>query len=170
MCVPSKLADTWWPWGAGTKSLLFLKTFMYHQRLCIYIFFRVRFPDGWLLQGTFAVQEELSAVSEFVSEHLETPLPHVLAPPRRRPGRRACLPGRAAVHYCPRRKGILSYSCGTPCFQRPAQTCLAHIAGTCLVRDGTWAAETGRQVRFCERRNGSTLRSWSCGFGTEAQS
>ena len=41
--------------------------------------FRIRFPDGWLLQGTFAVQEHLSAVSEFVSEHLETPLPHVLA-------------------------------------------------------------------------------------------
>jgi UBX domain-containing protein 6 len=40
---------------------------------------RIRFPDGWLLQGTFAVQENLSAVSEFVSEHLETPLPHVLA-------------------------------------------------------------------------------------------
>ena len=40
---------------------------------------RIRFPDGWLLQGTFAVQEHLSAVSEFVSEHLETPLPHVLA-------------------------------------------------------------------------------------------
>ena len=48
-------------------------------KLAIYIFFRVRFPDGWLLQGTFAVQEQLSAVSEFVSEHLETPLPHVLA-------------------------------------------------------------------------------------------
>jgi len=44
-----------------------------------YCLIRVRFPDGWLLQGTFAVQEQLSAVSEFVSEHLETPLPHVLA-------------------------------------------------------------------------------------------
>ena len=43
------------------------------------LLFRIRFPDGWLLQGTFAVQENLSAVSEFVSEHLETPLPHVLA-------------------------------------------------------------------------------------------
>ena len=43
------------------------------------LLFRIRFPDGWLLQGTFAVQEHLSAVSEFVSEHLETPLPHVLA-------------------------------------------------------------------------------------------
>jgi len=44
-----------------------------------YCLIRIRFPDGWLLQGTFAVQEHLSAVSEFVSEHLETPLPHVLA-------------------------------------------------------------------------------------------
>lgn len=44
-----------------------------------YCLIRIRFPDGWLLQGTFAVQEHLSSVSEFVSEHLETPLPHVLA-------------------------------------------------------------------------------------------
>lgn len=44
-----------------------------------YCLIRIRFPDGWLLQGTFAVQEHLSAVSEFVSEHLETPLPHILA-------------------------------------------------------------------------------------------
>jgi len=44
-----------------------------------YCLIRIRFSDGWLLQGTFAVQENLSAVSEFVSEHLETPLPHVLA-------------------------------------------------------------------------------------------
>lgn len=40
---------------------------------------RVRFPDGWVLQGTFSVMESLSAVSEFVGEHLETPLPHQLA-------------------------------------------------------------------------------------------
>lgn len=44
-----------------------------------YCLIRVRFPDGWVLQGTFAVQEPLSAVSDFVSEHLETPLPHLLA-------------------------------------------------------------------------------------------
>jgi len=44
-----------------------------------YCLIRVRFPDGWILQGTFSVQELLSAVSEFVSEHLETPLPHQLA-------------------------------------------------------------------------------------------
>ena len=51
----------------------------YKQAIFTPFFCRVRFPDGWLLQGTFAVQEELSAVSDFVSEHLETPLPHVLA-------------------------------------------------------------------------------------------
>lgn len=39
---------------------------------------RVRFPDNWVLQGTFSVQETLSAVYEFVSEQLETPLPHQL--------------------------------------------------------------------------------------------
>lgn len=39
---------------------------------------RVRFPDCWILQGTFSVQEPLSAVYEFVSEQLETPLPHQL--------------------------------------------------------------------------------------------
>jgi UBX domain-containing protein 6 len=44
-----------------------------------YCLIRVRFPDGWVLQGTFSVQEPLAAVSEFVSEHLETPLPHQLA-------------------------------------------------------------------------------------------
>jgi len=43
-----------------------------------YALIRVRFPDGWVLQGTFSVQETLSAVSEFVSSHLETPLPSVL--------------------------------------------------------------------------------------------
>lgn len=44
-----------------------------------YCLIRVRFPDGWVLQGTFSVQEPLSSVSEFVSEHLDTPLPHQLA-------------------------------------------------------------------------------------------
>jgi len=39
---------------------------------------RVRFPDGWVLQGTFSVQESVSSVFEFVSDQLETPLPHQL--------------------------------------------------------------------------------------------
>jgi len=40
---------------------------------------RVRFPDGWILQGTFSVMEPLSAVLEYVGEHLETELPYQLA-------------------------------------------------------------------------------------------
>lgn len=40
---------------------------------------RIRFPDGWILQGTFNVHEPVSAVSEFVTNCLETPLPHILA-------------------------------------------------------------------------------------------
>ena len=44
-----------------------------------FYFFRVRFPDGWILQGTFSVHEAVSAVSEFVTSSLETPLPYVLA-------------------------------------------------------------------------------------------
>jgi len=40
---------------------------------------RVRFPDGWILQGTFSVMESLSAVLEYVCEHLETQLPCQLA-------------------------------------------------------------------------------------------
>merc|ERR1712142_990267 len=44
-----------------------------------YCLIRVRFPDGWILQGTFSVYEPVSAVSEFVSSCLETPLPHILA-------------------------------------------------------------------------------------------
>jgi len=44
-----------------------------------YCLIRVRFPDGWILQGTFSVYEPVSAVSEFVSSCLDTPLPHILA-------------------------------------------------------------------------------------------
>jgi len=44
-----------------------------------YCLIRVRFPDGWILQGTFSVHEAVSAVSEFVTSSLETPLPYVLA-------------------------------------------------------------------------------------------
>jgi len=36
---------------------------------------RVRFPDGYHLQGTFSVHEPFSAVAEFVTENLDTPLP-----------------------------------------------------------------------------------------------
>jgi len=44
-----------------------------------YCLIRVRFPDGWILQGTFSVHEPMSAVCEFVSSALDTPLPHILA-------------------------------------------------------------------------------------------
>merc|ERR1711862_435236 len=44
-----------------------------------YCLTRVRFPDGWVLQGTFSVYEPVSAVSEFVLGCLSTPLPHILA-------------------------------------------------------------------------------------------
>jgi len=44
-----------------------------------YCLIRVRFPDGWILQGTFSVHEPVSAVSEFVTSCLETPLPHILS-------------------------------------------------------------------------------------------
>jgi len=44
-----------------------------------YCLIRVRFPDGWLVQGTFAVGEPLAAVSAWVADLLETPLPHQLA-------------------------------------------------------------------------------------------
>lgn len=43
-----------------------------------YCLIRIRFPDGFILQGTFAVHEQLSAVTEFVGENLETPLPFLL--------------------------------------------------------------------------------------------
>jgi len=39
---------------------------------------RIRFPDGLVLQGTFSVYEKYSAVTEFVSDALECPLPFVL--------------------------------------------------------------------------------------------
>ena len=55
-----------------------------------YCLIRVRFPDGWLVQvsrlagvrhprppqGTFGVGEPLAAVSAWVADLLETPLPH----------------------------------------------------------------------------------------------
>jgi len=44
-----------------------------------YCLIRIRFPDGWILQGTFSVYEPVSAVSEFVLGCLSTPLPHILA-------------------------------------------------------------------------------------------
>merc|ERR1711915_743428 len=43
-----------------------------------YCLIRVRFPDGWILQGTFSVHEPMSAVMEFVTECLESPLPYLL--------------------------------------------------------------------------------------------
>jgi len=43
-----------------------------------YCLIRIRFPDGFILQGTFAVHEQFSAVTEFVAENLETPLPFQL--------------------------------------------------------------------------------------------
>jgi len=39
---------------------------------------RIRFPDGLVLQGTFSVYEKYSAVTDFVSDSLEYPLPFVL--------------------------------------------------------------------------------------------
>ena len=39
---------------------------------------RVRFPDGWVLQGTFSVYETLSEVMDFVTEALSSPLPYLL--------------------------------------------------------------------------------------------
>jgi len=44
-----------------------------------YCLIRVRFPDGWILQGTFGVHEPVAAVSEFVTSCLEMPLPYVLS-------------------------------------------------------------------------------------------
>merc|ERR1719516_359913 len=43
-----------------------------------YCLIRVRFPDGWVLQGTFSVYETVSAVMEFVTEALSSPLPYIL--------------------------------------------------------------------------------------------
>jgi len=39
---------------------------------------RIRFPDGLVLQGTFSVYEKYAAVTDFVNESLECPLPFVL--------------------------------------------------------------------------------------------
>ena len=39
---------------------------------------RVRFPDGWTLQGTFSVYENISQVFEFVTDSLSAPLPFLL--------------------------------------------------------------------------------------------
>lgn len=43
-----------------------------------YCVVRIRFPDGYLIQGTFSVYEQLSAVVDFVTENLEMPLPFQL--------------------------------------------------------------------------------------------
>lgn len=43
-----------------------------------YCLIRVRFPDGWVLQGTFSVYETLSQVMELVTESLSSPLPYIL--------------------------------------------------------------------------------------------
>jgi len=43
-----------------------------------YTLIRIRFPDGLLLQGTFAVHETFAAVVKFVNEALESPDPFVL--------------------------------------------------------------------------------------------
>jgi len=40
-----------------------------------YCVVRIRFPDGYMLQGTFSVYEKLEAVIEFVTDNLEVPLP-----------------------------------------------------------------------------------------------
>ena len=40
--------------------------------------FRVRFSDGWILQGTFSVYENISQVFEFVTDCLSAPLPFLL--------------------------------------------------------------------------------------------
>ena len=39
---------------------------------------RVRFPDGWTLQGTFSVYENICQVLEFVTDCLSAPLPFLL--------------------------------------------------------------------------------------------
>ena len=38
----------------------------------------MRFPDGWVLQGTFSVYEDICRVFEFVTDCLEAPLPFLL--------------------------------------------------------------------------------------------
>ena len=39
---------------------------------------RVRFPDGWILQGTFSVYENIGQVFDFVTDSLSAPLPFLL--------------------------------------------------------------------------------------------
>ena len=43
-----------------------------------YCLIRIRFPDGWILQGTFSVYETVGAVVEFLTEQLAMPLPYIL--------------------------------------------------------------------------------------------
>jgi len=43
-----------------------------------YCLIRVRFPDGWILQGTFSVYESVSEVLNFVTDNLQSPLPYLL--------------------------------------------------------------------------------------------
>ena len=43
-----------------------------------YCLVRIRFPDGFILQGTFSVYESISAVHEYVTENLENQLPFLL--------------------------------------------------------------------------------------------
>ena len=38
----------------------------------------MRFPDGWTLQGTFSVYENICQVFEFVTDSLSAPLPFLL--------------------------------------------------------------------------------------------
>ena len=43
-----------------------------------YCLVRIRFPDGFILQGTFSVYEPISAVQDYVTENLENQLPFLL--------------------------------------------------------------------------------------------
>jgi len=51
------------------------KEAMAGRRKYRYCVVRIRFPDEYLLQGTFSVYEQLSAVLDFVADNLEVPLP-----------------------------------------------------------------------------------------------
>ena len=48
------------------------------QKLLNNFIHRVRFPDGWILQGTFSVYEPVSEVLNFVMDNLQSPLPYLL--------------------------------------------------------------------------------------------
>ena len=48
------------------------------QKLLNNFICRVRFPDGWILQGTFSVYEPVSEVLNFVTDNLQSPLPYLL--------------------------------------------------------------------------------------------